>query len=119
MGQHLEPLASQLNAHDAHAGTISRRAIKACAQSSAYRITADENNRDRAGRRLCRTGGRYAPASNHHGRVQARKLVRQSRQSVILTPCPAIFDRRSLAIDVAECFETLKTCRGMPCGFLG
>jgi hypothetical protein len=64
----------------------------------------DRNARRRRLRGQCR---RRAAGRHNNGHLTANPFGRKRRQSIVLAFCPAIFDLRVLALDIARLFQPL------------
>src|SRR5271169_842698 len=100
--QQVEPLSSQLSAHERYACDVAARPFEARDEAGLDRVDADvEDDRD------CRSGRfggehRRGAGCENHGHLTADQIGRQIRQSIVMALSPTVFDRDVLALDVAN-----------------
>jgi hypothetical protein len=71
-------------------------------KSKLDRVAAGEkDDRNRDGRRLSRQCRRKSIDGRNHSHLTVNQIGRKSRQSIVLTLCPSIFDCDILPLDVA------------------
>src|SRR5262249_24769003 len=105
--QHFQPLRSYFYGQRGDAREVTARSIEAGDEALLDRIEAGRE--DDRNRRCCRLGhrGRRNGAYGNHRHLTANQVGRECGQSIIVTLCPAIFDRNVLAFDVAGLLQTL------------
>ena len=110
--QEPEPLCRELHIHGADTGDVAARPVEAGDETSLDRVAAgaedDRNCRGRGFGRECRW---HAARCGDDGHPAADQIGRQFRQSIVLTLCPAVFDRDVLAFDVAGFAQPFAECR--------
>src|SRR5262249_56608805 len=73
-------------------------------------VAGNEHDRDRRRRGLGCEAGDDAPGRDDDGHLTANQVGRQRRQLIVLTPRPAVFNRRILTFDVTAVLEALMEC---------
>lgn len=106
--QQSHALCGELAADVGEAGDVAAGMVEARNQSDLHRVgTGLEHNWNPCGGRFgCQCDCRAAAGCDHRDRA-ADQLGGESRQSVQLTFCPAIFDRDISAFDIAGVGQTL------------
>jgi hypothetical protein len=119
--QYLKALGAQRRRSDAYTSDITARSIKAGDKTVVHWVlaTADEDNRNFGGCGfgcLCRS---TATSSDYHRDLTANQVGRHSRQSVVLSFCPAVFDCYVLPLDKASFAQSPLKRSDFAGGFIG
>jgi len=100
-GEQLDSLAPQLDGEKGHPRKVAAGPGKAGDQAAFDRITpAEKDDRDRRGRILCRQCGEVTATGYDDVDPPLDQVGGQCGQPIILTLCPAVFDRDVLPLDI-------------------
>ena len=104
----LKPLRLKRNAQPTYTCDIAAGSVHRGGEAVLHRVTASlKDDRYHRGSRFCRETRGGSADSGNDSNLAANKVSRQHRQSVILTRCRAVLDRRVLALDKTAFLETL------------
>jgi hypothetical protein len=105
--QLLNLLLHEFRAQVRHTGCVTARPGKVCDEPLDYGVgRGREHDRYRRRRGFCRERRRSAGCGDHRD-LPAHQIGRQRRQPIIVTLCPAIFDRHVAAFDEARFAQAL------------
>src|SRR4029453_19389445 len=100
--EHFQPLRPYLHIQRGHTREVAIGPAQAGDKSKLDRVAAGKKDDwNRGGRRLSRQYRRKSVDGGNHSHLTMNKISRESRQSIVLTLCPSIFDRDIPVLDVA------------------